>query len=445
MNQHIKMLLTSSAKEISLVLSKSSRVVQEEGIGRFLVKILHRILPYPFLRIISVGQELIKKPILGYFFNSSIILIVDNLINVEGNKFYEGGGEKYALTLAKTLREMGKIIIIQRAKKDFQKTFEDMLIIGLNIPRDTIGDLQFNIRTYKLLKNSGAKLYIYSPFSLAYPYVLKPAIGVSHGIYWDFSWQKDAKWSNKVIRGLSFRQIMFALKNLDKIVANDTNLLNWFRAKVPEHATLINKKVTFIPNFVDLSVFREIGKYSKKTNLTILYPRRISKERGIYLALNLARIICDKYKNVVFQFVGVGEERDIIRNMVLCEKLSDRVRIYSVGYNEMASIYNQADIAIFPSLGAEGTSLACLEAMACGCVVVASSVGGLPNLIIDGYNGLLANPTVDDFVNAIELLINNTSLRQSIRRNTLNVISVFDISRWENRFKQIVHDFMEIT
>ena len=58
----------------------------------------------------------------------------------------------------------------------------------------------------------------------------------------------------------------------------------------------------------------------------------------------------------------------------------------------MPQVYRYADIVLIPTKAAEGTSLSCLEAMASGRAVIAGCVGGLSDLIVDGYNGLLLRP-----------------------------------------------------
>ena len=61
-------------------------------------------------------------------------------------------------------------------------------------------------------------------------------------------------------------------------------------------------------------------------------------------------------------------------------------------FNEMDKLYKEADISIIPTLHSEGTSFTCLESMASQLPIIASNVGGLGNLIIDGFNGILINP-----------------------------------------------------
>jgi glycosyltransferase involved in cell wall biosynthesis len=58
----------------------------------------------------------------------------------------------------------------------------------------------------------------------------------------------------------------------------------------------------------------------------------------------------------------------------------------------MPRLYQSADIAVFPSL-LEATSLGILEAMASGCPVIATSVGGNRELIVSGQSGLLVSPS----------------------------------------------------
>ena len=62
-----------------------------------------------------------------------------------------------------------------------------------------------------------------------------------------------------------------------------------------------------------------------------------------------------------------------------CRRCNAGFEFYSVdSYEKMPAIYQGADICVIPSIGSEATSLACLEALASGCAVVATNVGGLP-------------------------------------------------------------------
>ncbi|WP_350563863.1 glycosyltransferase family 4 protein, partial [Psychrobacter sp. CAL346-MNA-CIBAN-0220] len=71
------------------------------------------------------------------------------------------------------------------------------------------------------------------------------------------------------------------------------------------------------------------------------------------------------------------------------------------GPNESFSVHKCQHIAIIPTLGSEGTSLSMIEAMAAGCMVISSNVGGLSNLIINGFNGRLVMPNTAEFTQAL--------------------------------------------
>jgi len=71
-----------------------------------------------------------------------------------------------------------------------------------------------------------------------------------------------------------------------------------------------------------------------------------------------------------------------------------------------------------------------LEAMACGCAVVATDCGGTPDIITDGQNGLLAEVgNVEQIVDKVKLLFNNPKLRQSIASSSQETVKRFT---WES-------------
>mgnify|MGYP002626286202 CR=1 FL=1 len=142
---------------------------------------------------------------------------------------------------------------------------------------------------------------------------------------------------------------------------------------------------------------------------------------------------------VDFIFLGTVCSQDIQRDLQkLLQVYPNRIFHYAVSPDEMPRYYACSDISIIPTLYSEGTSLSCLEAQACGNVVISSNIGGLTNLIIDGYNGLLINPNEDELLKAICLVIEDSVLRAQLSDNAKKVSAVFDKVFWSNRWKRLV-------
>lgn len=99
------------------------------------------------------------------------------------------------------------------------------------------------------------------------------------------------------------------------------------------------------------------------------------------------------------------------------------------------------DIAVVPTIGSEGTSLSLLEAMAAHCAVICTNVGGMTNIVIDQYNGLMIKPTEADLVYAIEDLIINVEKRNKLAdRGYETVKQAFSHEVWSNRWKKVLLD-----
>lgn len=89
-------------------------------------------------------------------------------------------------------------------------------------------------------------------------------------------------------------------------------------------------------------------------------------------------------------FVGEGEQREEIKRAIIDHDLDTHVTL--TGFREdIPAILAGTDILLIPSRW-EGLPIVLLEAMAMGCAVLASAVGGIPDVLVDGENGYLAAP-----------------------------------------------------
>ena len=94
--------------------------------------------------------------------------------------------------------------------------------------------------------------------------------------------------------------------------------------------------------------------------------------------------------------IGDGQEKERLMNFCSDNGLRDKV-IFSGYQNNIANVYQIMDLIVLPSFS-EGLPNVILEAMAFKIPVIATSVGGVPEVITDGLNGLLVPPGNSDLM-----------------------------------------------
>lgn len=201
-----------------------------------------------------------------------------------------------------------------------------------------------------------------------------------------------------------------------------------------------NKCITIV-NGVDTSIFYPQQKYRAvirnrygvdEKNVLLMTIGRITKAKGFHVALKALRHLIIQGMNVKLIVVGTGDYLQQLQKMVYKIRLQEHVIFAGlIENNRITEYYNGADIVLNPSLTAEGSSYVVLEAMACGKLVIASRVGGIKSIIVDGKNGLLVNPGFEsELSNKIRLLINNKSLAKRLSEAARrSILKKFDIDR----------------
>jgi len=174
------------------------------------------------------------------------------------------------------------------------------------------------------------------------------------------------------------------------------------------------KEVHTIPFGVDISRFRPLER-DPDAGVTVGIVKRLEKKYGIdYLIRAFAHIAGDHPQSKLL-IVGDGSEETSLKR--LAEELNVRERIHFAGYvdNDAVPEYlNRMDIFVVPSvLSSETFGVAAVEAAACQLPVIASDIGGLPEVVLDGETGFLV-PSRDDRAVAerLDRLIADESLRK---------------------------------
>ena len=109
--------------------------------------------------------------------------------------------------------------------------------------------------------------------------------------------------------------------------------------------------------------------------------------------------------------------------------------------DEMYKAYQNTDVVLIPTRYSEGTSLSCIEAMGCEKAIIATTVGGLPNLVFNDYNGLLISPTASDLYNAAKKIIDNPQLIKKFGKNSLHLAeNSLQKENWKENWKQVIKE-----
>lgn len=136
-------------------------------------------------------------------------------------------------------------------------------------------------------------------------------------------------------------------------------------------------------------------------------------EKGIDLLIRAFAAIAPDSRNMKLLILGDGPLRDELAH--LSDSLGVRGQvIFQAGAPDVENWLCGVDIFVLPS-HSESFSNALLEAMACGCCVIGSRIGGTPELIAEGQSGLLFAPgDVDDLARKLRLAIQDRSLRERL-------------------------------
>jgi len=152
------------------------------------------------------------------------------------------------------------------------------------------------------------------------------------------------------------------------------------------------------------------------SSLTITTVARLYVTKGLNHLLDAAAIVREKHPQVEFKIYGEGELRHelLIQAQTLGLNGEKILMGAFTSREELGKIMSQTDIFLLSSV-LEGQPLALVEAMAYGCPIVSTNVGGIPEIITDGVNGLLCEPAdAQCLAEKIQTLINDPVLRKQL-------------------------------
>ncbi len=176
------------------------------------------------------------------------------------------------------------------------------------------------------------------------------------------------------------------------------------------HALGVRREIRVIPNFLDCSEWRRTPDPWLRERLTADGRKAVVLHVSNFRPVKRVGAVLDVFKRILWSvpstlvMVGDGPDRAALERRVAAEGLAAAVRFVGEQH-ELVKWLSSADLFLLPS-AQESFGLAALEAMACEVPVIASAVGGLPEVVEDGRTGFLCPQDALDAMAArgVELL-----------------------------------------
>ena len=210
------------------------------------------------------------------------------------------------------------------------------------------------------------------------------------------------------------------------------------------------QKISVIHNGVDLVRFRVLDGIREKMrqklgldkdSFVILTVRRLVYKNGIDTLLESARIAITKNSQIVFVVVGSGPDSGEIKEKIGQLGMRDNFRLAGfVSDEDLPLYYNTADLFVLPSKSGEGLPLVALEAMACGLPVVATKVGGIAEIMMEGCGKLVPPNDPDSMADAM-LFFSSKDLGDVKKRVRLSAQKKYG---WDSNVEKLVKIYEEL-
>lgn len=360
--------------------------------------------------------------------------------SADGKERIVGGVETYIENLCYLCMDLGHTpIIYQTANECWEKDYNGIKVIGIKC--NTV-----NVLYNKALKDIDIShdLLIFASdfYSVNVRHVKGNIMSIQHGIWWDIPKCEHNKF---ISFGVRVRDVFNALRTYNHTryrVCVDYNVYNWFKTMLPFR---IPQNIKIIPNFTqEIISDKELDEKMKRLSsgkIKMIFARRFFKYRGALLFANVMKRVLERHPELKLTIAGEGvlenEMKEILKDYDVIYTKYDPKDSYKIHYDN--------DIAVIPTIASEGTSLSLIEAMGAGCLVVATPVGGMSNVVIDEFNGLITMPDEESLEKNIEKaisLVKDINIREEAVKS---VRKSFSLDKWRREWAEVINKYANET
>lgn len=227
---------------------------------------------------------------------------------------------------------------------------------------------------------------------------------------------------------------------LDRRVTINKYLVDYMSDKYK----LKKEAFTIIHNGVDTDYFKPEQSLSKDT-FTVSFIGRLSPEKNPGIFIDIASHVIEQQANdsIQFRLVGDGPQRIEIERKIFVKKLSKKIQVDGVSH-QVKQVLEQTSVLILCS-EMEGLPMVILEAMAMGIPVIASNVGGVPELVVNEETGFLvdihAEDRIEKFSSAVRKLASDKKMYAEMSQAAIeSVRNGFSLNRMTDAYQELLKE-----
>lgn len=350
-----------------------------------------------------------------------------------------GGVQTYVYDLARLALSLGYAPLVVEMNNDGREAryeLDGIQIQQVSVPGKHYFQRCFD-RVYRHLAAPG-NIYVIATDQLSIRCMAPGVVAIQHGIAFD---EPIDKWYAPALKMLKCWRNVQRVAMVPHMVCVDYNFYNWYRTLstvTPRHT------LTVIPNYAQgcISEAELSEKLARTRRRRVLFARRFVEHRGALLFAAVARRLLREFPDVEITFAGRGPLEERLRALFGGDA---RVVFTTYEARESLSFHRQYDISVIPTVYSEGTSLSLCEAMSAGCYCVASHVGGMTNILLDGFNGRLVPPEEAAVYEALrEAMVGPEAAFRDVCRNAyLSARTAFSKEKWQSRWTRVIQNLAD--
>lgn len=350
-----------------------------------------------------------------------------------------GGVETYIMRLSNLAADMGHApVLYQQANLDFTNTVGPLIVRGIAPADSSIAHLHRIACKEDTTENP---VIVFCADNQSCPTHSSRSVTIQHGIHWDLPLRLMNLGGLRRILWPIYRNYLHWVKRKTfergrYRVCVDLNFINWYRTF--NHGEML-ERTHYIPNCCTVLEKEKVSTRLDRNprTLRVLFARRFEEYRGTRIFTHAIERLLEGNPDIQIMVAGEGTDEPFIK-----ERLTGKgqVTFTKVPQTKMASLLEDIDIAVVPSLGSEGTAFSLVEAMGAGCACIATNVGGMTNIVVDRHNGLIVWPTRDSLHDAMKELITDRDLRTRLSWSAWETARhSLSEKNWRNAWTEVIN------